>query len=284
MPVVICLTMLLAACGKEEKADTASLVETLATDATTDQESVVQEQAVDSINEVISEEQAYDAVINYCEATNPDFDLEVNSEGYTEYWDVSTNENGEIVVLYRSYTGAQTRYYVDPSSGETYVTELVPGIIDEEQKTGETFNVRNYLGETNLQTSSGDASKADVVVLNDGSDTFYDALDAFYGEYSYKNSSDGLDGTLSIIQELNNSREYSIYDNNPNGYRFIAMGSNIEYIKDNRFYLKYPEMVYADDTAVFKYYIVEKNGKTVSLYEADENYENPALIYTANAQ
>ena len=31
------------------------------------------------------------------------------------------------------------------SSPENYVTELVPGIIDEEQETGETFNARDYL-------------------------------------------------------------------------------------------------------------------------------------------
>ncbi|WP_026511669.1 lysozyme inhibitor LprI family protein [Butyrivibrio sp. LC3010] len=93
----------------------------------------------------ISEDQAYNAVINYCKSNNPNFTTEPNKEGYTEYWDVSTNEEGEIVVLYRSYTAAQTRYYVNPTTGDTYVTELVPGIIDEEQMTGEKFNARDYL-------------------------------------------------------------------------------------------------------------------------------------------
>ena len=93
----------------------------------------------------LTEEQAYDAVINYNKAIGSGYDEEVNSEGYLEYWDVTTNENGEIVVLYRSYTGAQIRYYVNSITGDTYVTELVPGIIDEEQKTDETFNARDYL-------------------------------------------------------------------------------------------------------------------------------------------
>ena len=93
----------------------------------------------------LTEEQAYDAVINYNKTIGSGYDEEVNSEGYLEYWDVSTNENGEIVVLYRSYTGAQIRYYVNSITGDTYVTELVPGIIDEEQKTDETFNARDYL-------------------------------------------------------------------------------------------------------------------------------------------
>ena len=67
------------------------------------------------------------------------------SDEQTLYWEVSTNDTGERVVLYRSYTGAQIRYYIDPVSGDTYVTELVPGIIDDEQRTEESFNVRDYL-------------------------------------------------------------------------------------------------------------------------------------------
>jgi hypothetical protein len=67
------------------------------------------------------------------------------SDEQTLYWEASTNDTGERVVLYRSYTGAQIRYYIDPVSGDTYVTELVPGIIDDEQRTEESFNVRDYL-------------------------------------------------------------------------------------------------------------------------------------------
>ncbi len=93
----------------------------------------------------ISEEQALSAIKKYCLANNPDLEGMEDSDDHTVYWDVSTNDNGEIVVLYRSYTGAQTRYYIDPDSGETYVTELVPGIIDEEQRTEESLNVKEYI-------------------------------------------------------------------------------------------------------------------------------------------
>ena len=52
------------------------------------------------------------------------------------------------VMLVASLTGCgennETRYYIDPTSGETYSTELVPGIIDEEQRTGESLNVKDY--------------------------------------------------------------------------------------------------------------------------------------------
>ena len=90
----------------------------------------------------LSESQALDAAINYYKTVNPGYE---NGKEANDYWDVSTNDSGEIVVLYHSSTGAINRYYVDVNSGETYVTELVPGIIDDEQKTGEAFNIRDYL-------------------------------------------------------------------------------------------------------------------------------------------
>ena len=93
----------------------------------------------------ITEDQALNAVKEYCHINNPDLE-EVENEGeYPVYWEVSTNEDNEIVVLYRSYTGAEIRYYVDPTSGETYVTEFVSGITDEEERTDETLNVKDYI-------------------------------------------------------------------------------------------------------------------------------------------
>ncbi|MCR5157160.1 MAG: hypothetical protein K6C96_10825 [Butyrivibrio sp.] len=93
----------------------------------------------------ITEEQALNAVRKYCITTQPDLEDMVNSDDYTIYWEVSTNDAGEIVVLYRSYTAALLRYYIDPATGDTYVTEQVPGIIDDEQKNGETLNIREYI-------------------------------------------------------------------------------------------------------------------------------------------
>lgn len=153
---VLCMTMLLSACGGSGE-DTAHLSEPAVTpieieqdvNASADDNSEVNSgETSDNTMDVISEEQAYTAVINYCKATDPEFSEESNTEEHTEYWDVSTNEDGVIVVLYRSYTSAQIRYYIQPVTGEAYVTELVPGIIDEEQETGETFNARDYLVDT----------------------------------------------------------------------------------------------------------------------------------------
>jgi hypothetical protein len=96
-------------------------------------------------SETITEQRALEAIKQYSYLKDPNLKDMENSDEYTIYWDVSTNENNEIVVLYRSYTAAEIRYYINPSSGETYVTEFVQGITDEERKTEETFNIRDYL-------------------------------------------------------------------------------------------------------------------------------------------
>ena len=93
----------------------------------------------------ITEEQALSAVKNYCHINNPDLsDIEKEGE-YTVYWEIESEDDDEIVVIFRSYTGALIRYYIEPVSGDTYVTEYVPGITSEEQKTDEQFNIRNYV-------------------------------------------------------------------------------------------------------------------------------------------
>ncbi|SCY23456.1 hypothetical protein [Butyrivibrio sp. INlla14] len=149
VPVILCVVAILSACGGSKAEESASIFETVEA-GNMEQEPVQQETAQqtkvqDSSSDQISNEQAYNAVMNYCKSIDPDFSAEINTEGYNEYWDTTTDESGEILVIYRSYTGAQTRYHIDPVSGEAYVTELVPGIIDEEQATGETFNAREYL-------------------------------------------------------------------------------------------------------------------------------------------
>ena len=130
--LVLCCMAFLTACGtKNEKADGSQAAPAAASGQQTD---------------ALTQEQALAAIKNYCFIQNPDLESKVDSDDYTVYWDVATNEADQIVVLYRSYTASETRYYIDPISGETFVTELVPGIIDDEQRTDEIFNVKDYLG------------------------------------------------------------------------------------------------------------------------------------------
>ena len=127
--------------GKETSQD----AETAAEPAADANQATDTTQATDTAQGAITEEQALNAVRNYCFASQPDLKDMVNSDDYTIYWEVSTNDAGEIVVLYRSYTAALIRYYIDPATGDAYVTEQVPGIIDDEQKNGETLNIREYM-------------------------------------------------------------------------------------------------------------------------------------------
>lgn len=100
---------------------------------------------VDDMPKSIDDETALLAVKNYCHSTNPDLQ-EIENEGeYPVYWEIESSDEKAIVVLFRSYTGAEVRYYVDPKTGETYVTEFVAGITDAEERTDEVFNVTDYL-------------------------------------------------------------------------------------------------------------------------------------------
>ncbi len=96
-------------------------------------------------NKKLSDQQALAAIKQYCLVNNPDLESIVNAGDQQVYWDIQSSTDSEIVVLFRSYTGAQVRYYIDPVSGETYVTEFVSGVTAEEQRTDESINVWDYL-------------------------------------------------------------------------------------------------------------------------------------------
>ena len=96
--------------------------------------------------ETLSDEEALSAVRAYCLDANPDLEGIVNAGEYPVYWMVETSSEQQVVVLFRSYTGSETRYYVDRATGETYVTEFVPGITSAEQPTEESMNAWDYLG------------------------------------------------------------------------------------------------------------------------------------------
>ena len=95
--------------------------------------------------DILTDDQILSAVKNYCYISNPDLkDIEEKGE-YPVYWEVTSSDENETVILFRSYTGALVRYYVDPATGDTYVTEFVEGITSEEERTDESFNIKDYL-------------------------------------------------------------------------------------------------------------------------------------------
>ena len=95
--------------------------------------------------QVLTPEQARDAIKNYCYSNNPDLKSLEESGEYPIYWGVVSSEEDEIVILYRSYTGSFTRYYINPSTGDTFSMDYVPGITDTEIPTDEFFNVKDYI-------------------------------------------------------------------------------------------------------------------------------------------
>ncbi len=261
LSVIMSVAFVLSACGAEKNEDTTSLFEQVGTETSSEKESsgqqTGQEETGNSSNKevseqpvgpgetkedespAISEEQALAAVQNYCETTNPNFDAEGNAEGYTEYWDVSTNENGEIVVLYRSYTAAEIRYYVNPASGEVYVTELVPGIIDEEQKTDETFNIRDYLNKSS-ESQETVTENGSTATRKDG-ERFEDVimLEGMEETVQYEHACNDAMGIEidfeydSLVRQSGSDKEFfiSIYDdiNDPENYlEFTYIPENID--------------------------------------------------------
>ncbi|MCR5482751.1 MAG: hypothetical protein K6F52_08170 [Clostridia bacterium] len=136
----------LSACGQTPAASGDSDSDTVQTEEQTkvsDENSAAANDA--DGQERITDEQALAGITAYCYAANPDLEDMVNKGEYQISWKVESSNEEKIVVLYRSYTGAEVRYYINPLSGETYVTEFVEGITPEEERTEETLNVRDYI-------------------------------------------------------------------------------------------------------------------------------------------
>ncbi len=88
----------------------------------------------------LTDEMALDGIHTYCVMENPE-----NVNLGADHWYIESSNDNEIVVLFIAYTGAEIRYYVNRSTGETHVTEFVEGIHDEEQPSDVHFNVRDHI-------------------------------------------------------------------------------------------------------------------------------------------
>ena len=93
----------------------------------------------------LSDDEALAAVRRYCCAVNPELADMISAGEYPIGWEIESGDAPQIVVLFRSYTGAEVRYHIDPVSGQTDVTEFMPGISAEEEPTGEQINMWDYL-------------------------------------------------------------------------------------------------------------------------------------------
>ncbi len=150
--LVLSLILGLVGCesGKKSSTDAATSSaakseEKASNDKTPSENSEQPSQEAAQTAESISDEQALAAIKKYCHSNNPDLEGIEKAGEYPVYWEVASSTEEEIVVLYRSYTAAQIRYYIDTKTGDTYVTEFVPGITDKEERTEESFNIKDYI-------------------------------------------------------------------------------------------------------------------------------------------
>lgn len=94
----------------------------------------------------VEDELALSIIQNYCVTQNPDLQGIVDAGEYPVSWEIESSDGQQVVILFRSYTGALVRYYIDRATGDTYVTEFVPGITAQEQRTGESFKLWDQVG------------------------------------------------------------------------------------------------------------------------------------------
>ena len=98
-------------------------------------------------------------------------------------------------------------------------------------------------------------------------------LENLVGEYAY--TAEGDAGRL-VIQKTDGGYDISDYESE-SSYRFLADSSNIEAIENGRIYLKYPEQVFSDGAAVFRYYILEYRTDEITVYCADAPVDGQTL-------
>ena len=94
----------------------------------------------------LDEDTALRAIENYLAEYNESMYEMLKNEEYGVADGVYTTEDETIVVWLRTYTGAYVNYYIDPLSGETYVTETSPLTENTvETPLDETLNAWEYV-------------------------------------------------------------------------------------------------------------------------------------------
>ena len=144
----------LAGCGNATN-NTAEIPEGMALDVeelTIDTESVAEDDSVIEAavsdaenNGILTDEQAITAVKNYCFSIEPGLESKEQSEKYDLSWEIVSSSEEEIVVLFKGNTGEEARFHIDPVSGDTTITAVIPGDTPQEETSDEIIHLRDYL-------------------------------------------------------------------------------------------------------------------------------------------
>ena len=89
-----------------------------------------------------TQDQALQAVRNYCEKQNP-YLKEKNDKEYG--WTISDNGDGTYEVDFRSYTGSHTYFTVNAETGDVTSEDYIPTVSNERVKGSDEFNIEDYL-------------------------------------------------------------------------------------------------------------------------------------------
>lgn len=129
---IILVSMLLFACATNNNvAENVNNIESTSNDA--------------NAKEKLTKEMAYNGIDNYC---HQNFDWSIAKDNPDMmYVEMGKETDTEYEVIFRSYTGSFTYFYVNKSDGKTRIVEYVP-TLDIREESG-TINIFDYLDKNN---------------------------------------------------------------------------------------------------------------------------------------
>ena len=166
---------------------------------------------------------------------------------------------------------------IEKPEDDTKVGSGIEKIVESDEEPQAAQNT-GTAGDSEDQISSDNGDSAAYVVGGEKAETGKENVPEIpVGEYEYV--SDGEIGKL-VIEKISGGYDISDYESEYS-YRFMADYSNIQAVEDNKIYIKYPEQVYADDTADFSYYMLEYNTDEINVYYRKSPQEEAEFLYCA---
>lgn len=157
VPVVLC-AILLCACsvtpfGKspessasEETGTETTAVQTKDKDDTPEYSELIRESVPEETEPVkpLTDEEAMTGFTNYLYFKIKNLQTILDEDKLPCTWGIASSNKDEIMIMFKSHTGALLRYHVNRNTGKTYVTQYAVQT-NSYYRTKETLNVREYI-------------------------------------------------------------------------------------------------------------------------------------------